>query len=213
MKHCYLGIENLNLNSAQKKAFVNALKELGLFGGVYPVIRASSLDATQKELILDALHEHGRKLDVARLIRRIDKQQADFDDEEIDAPAPDMTPLTAKEKRGLAKLFDEHEPKTIPALINHWRVRPDGEAIILEGMLNVSVDIIKKFLGDTFGIDWTTINHSVSSVTFVALKTPVVTYSRGGTNYIRFALFGGQDASLEEARIEVREYIKDWDEE
>lgn len=215
MKHCYLGIENINLNATQKKAFLNVLKELGMFSDVYPAIRQSSLEEVQKELILEALYKHGREVDIVRLVERIDKQQADYDNEEIDASLPDMTPLTVQEKTGLANLFEEHESEIHPERVSHWRIKPDGEAIVLEGLFkdeNLTVDAIKKFLGNIFGIDWNTIEHNVSGVTFDTLETPIVTYSRGGINYIRFALFGGKDASREEAGKEVREYIKDWDE-
>lgn len=215
MKHCYLGIENINLNANQKKAFMQTLKELGSFGGIYSEIRQSSLDATQKELILTELYKHGKPLDVARLINRIDKQQADFEDEEINGSEPDMTPLTNAEKKGLKKLFEKYEPKGSPAKINHWRVRPDGNAIILEAEFkdeSITVDAIKKFLGNVFGIDWNTIDHKISNTIFDTLETPIVTYSRAGMDYIRFALFGGKDASWEESGQEARAYIKDWDE-
>lgn len=37
--------------------------------------------------------------------------------------------------------------------------------------------------------------------------TPIVTFSRGGTDYLRFALFGGQGAAWMESGDECRGYL------
>jgi hypothetical protein len=62
-------------------------------------------------------------------------------------------------------------------------------------------------LGAIFGIDPANIDHSTSSQTFDTLPTPIVTFSRLGTDYLRFALFGGIDANWQQSGDECRGYL------
>ena len=206
----YIGIENLLMNTNQKITLVNALKEVGC--DIYDTIRNSPLEQEQKDAIIDALHTRFHKSEVVRLVKKIDRQQALFENEEIEAPAPDMTPLTSAEKQALSNLLDNMEPSSQPFKINHWRVRPDGNAVILVGDLNITANNVKSFLANMFNVAFADISYSTNKVTLVELETPIATYAYGGQNYVRFAVFGGVDASHEEAGKEVREYIKDWEE-
>ena len=97
-----------------------------------------------------------------------------------------------------------------PAHLNHWRVSLDGSKAIFEAAFNedaLTVDAFKKRLGAIFGVSWVTIGHSIQQVTFVTRQTPVVTFSRTGTDYLRFALFGGPAATWEQSRVEVLGYL------
>lgn len=98
-----------------------------------------------------------------------------------------------------------------PARLNHWRTRTDGEAVILEALFNennLTVARFKQRLGAIFGIGPATINHSTIQRDFAGFGTPVVTFSRDGTDYLRFALFGGLGAAWMESGDECRGYLK-----
>lgn len=131
-RHFYLGIENLNLNAAQRQTLVDALKALG--------------------------------------------------------PASDPQ----------------------PARLCHWRTRLDGDAAIFEALFNednVTIQAFKNRLADIFSVDPATIDHATVTQHFAGGDTPVVTFSRLGTDYLRFALFGGAGATWMESGNECRGYL------
>ncbi len=104
------------------------------------------------------------------------------------------------------------------ACVNHWRTRLDGEAVIFEALFdedNLTVVKFKQRLGAIFGADPDTIDHVTVIRSFAGGSTPVVTFSRGGTDYLRFALFGGQGASWTASGDECRGYLAlyrdEWD--
>lgn len=97
-----------------------------------------------------------------------------------------------------------------PAHLCHWRVALDGSKAIFEAAFSeatLTVDAFKQRLGVIFGVSWVTIGHSMSSVTFADRSTPIVVFSRTGTDYLRMALFGGPGATWDESRIEVLAYL------
>ena len=99
---------------------------------------------------------------------------------------------------------------TQPARLNHWRTRLDNEAAIFEALFNEDNLTIPKFkqrLANIFSVDENTIDHSSQQQTFDTLPTPIVTFSRAGTNYIRFAAFGGVGATWEQSRQETLAYL------
>ena len=108
----------------------------------------------------------------------------------------------------LRNLGPESDPQ--PARSCHWRVSLDGSKAIFEAAFNeavLTVDAFKQRLGAIFGVDPATIGHALTSVTFAERATPVVVFSRGGTDYLRMALFGGPAATWEQSRIEVLAYL------
>jgi len=97
-----------------------------------------------------------------------------------------------------------------PQFRNHWRISLDQTKGIFEALFNadnMTVDWFKARLGDIFDIDPETIDHSINNVQIVDNNTPVVTFSRNGTDYVRFAAFGGVGATWEESRVEVLGYL------
>lgn len=105
-----------------------------------------------------------------------------------------------------------------PARLCHWRTRLDSEAAIFEALFNESsltVAAFKARLAAIFSIDPATIDHAIQSVSFAGGTTPIATFSRSGTNYLRFALFGGAGASWTESGDECRGYLAanrdEWD--
>ena len=97
-----------------------------------------------------------------------------------------------------------------PARLNHWRTRLDGEAAIFEALFNegnLTINRFKQRLGSIFGIAWNTIDHSVQNITFDTRTTPIVTFSRGGTNYLRVAAFAGTGATWAQSLLECAAYL------
>jgi len=132
MSHCYIGIENLNLNVTQRTTLINGLKQLG----------------------------------------------------------------------------DNLNPQ--PCHRNHWRIRLDNQAVIFEALFEddtISIQAVKNWLANIFGVAVGTISHSVNNQSFAGGSTPVVTFTRTGTNYLRLAQFGGVGATWEQSRQEVLGYL------
>ena len=105
-----------------------------------------------------------------------------------------------------------------PARLNHWRTRLDNQAAIFEANFNENNLTINKFkqrLGTIFGVDPATINHSTVQPTYATRKTPVVTFARSGTDYVRFAAFGGTAATWPQSRVETVAFLiansDDWE--
>lgn len=76
-----------------------------------------------------------------------------------------------------------------PSHRNHWRVRPDNQAVLFEAVFDentVTIAAIAQRLADIFGI-------AVGSIATATQQTQyglLVTYSRGGTPRLRSIAFG-----------------------
>lgn len=120
--------------------------------------------------------------------------------------------LNAEQKAILVQELENLGPSDNPqpAYLNHWRTRLDNEARFYEALFNednLTIAKMKQWLGAIFGIDPDTIDHSTTQQDYAGYGTPVVTFSRAGTDYLRMALFGGKSASWEESRQEVLGYL------
>ena len=97
-----------------------------------------------------------------------------------------------------------------PQFRNHWRFSLDNQKGIFEALFDedqLTVNQFKQWLGAIFGVDPVTIDNANSQQTFDTLPTPIVTFSRSGTNYIRFAAFAGVGATWAQSRREVLAYL------
>jgi len=97
-----------------------------------------------------------------------------------------------------------------PCMLNHWRTRLDGNAAIFEARFPdeaLTVQAFKARLGAIFGIDPLTIDDAMITRNWGGQTTPVVTFSRGGTDYVRMALFGGLNATWAESGDACRAYL------
>lgn len=106
-----------------------------------------------------------------------------------------------------------------PARLNHWRTRLDGEAVIFEALFsesNLTVAKFKQQMADIFSVDPAMISHSTINISFDGGNTPVVTFTRSGTDQIRVALFGDVGATWQQSGNECRGYLKanqaEWEE-
>lgn len=121
---------------------------------------------------------------------------------------PDWLDLVERyRQRGSANESDQ------PAERNHQRDRPDGEAIIYEALFNeaaVSPVAVRGVLASVTGV--TPPNISFNTVTG---DTNVTTYTILGTDSLIQRVFGGDDATWSESRLEatayLEEYKDDWD--
>lgn len=117
---------------------------------------------------------------------------------------------------GLGALAD-----SMPHNIPHAAERPDGAVRLYNGDFNpnvVNVPTVKQFLADAAGVDPATVDHALSSATFDALETKVLTLSRTGTNHVRIAFFGYDGATwptFTQSRAEAIGYLAanavDWE--
>ena len=120
--------------------------------------------------------------------------------------------LNAEQKATLVQELRELGPSTNPqpAYLCHWRTRLDNEAAIYESLFdenNLTIAKFKQRLGAIFNVDPATIDHTTAQRDYAGYGTPVVTFSRGDTDYLRMALFGGTGATWEESRREVLGYL------
>ncbi|MDD5220390.1 MAG: hypothetical protein PHV11_07480, partial [Candidatus Bipolaricaulis sp.] len=95
---------------------------------------------------------------------------------------------------------------------NHWRIRLDGKAAIYHGDWGAedwTITAMKARLGSIFGVDPASIGHALTTPSFSGggRSTTVVTFSRGGTDYLRMCEFGGMGASLIDGNAEVLAYL------
>jgi len=108
-----------------------------------------------------------------------------------------------------------------PACLCHWRVRPDGQAAIFEALFDedtITIAAFKARLGGIFGVDPASIGHDTRLVTLANRQSAVVTFSRGGTDYLRVVFFGyaGADwpawmASGDECHVYLRANAAEWE--
>lgn len=127
--------------------------------------------------------------------------------EDINMNATQRQALWDELQTRMATSVEQGQPAEFP----HYRFNNDRTKIIIEARFRedeLTIDRFKQRLGTIFGVSWVTIGHSTNQITFVDRATPIVTFSRLGTNYIRFALFGGLSATREQSRIEVAEYLR-----
>lgn len=128
--------------------------------------------------------------------------------------------LNAAQRQTLVQALRQLGPASDsqPARLLHWRTRLDNRAVLFEARFNdenLTVNAFKRRLGAIFGVSWVTIGSRVNNYSFADGTTPVVTFSRGGTDYIRVGLFGGVGADWDQSRREVLGYLatnrNDWE--
>lgn len=89
------------------------------------------------------------------------------------------------------------------------RIRDDREAAIFEGVFDedvLTIDQWKIWLGNIFGVDPETIDHSTSVTQYGRL---VVFERPSGTARLRVIFFGGISPTWEESRVATVSYISD----
>ena len=100
-----------------------------------------------------------------------------------------------------------------PCMLNHWRTRLDGQAAIFEALWDealITIDTFVQRLANLFNINPDTIDHDTNLLTFAALPSAAVIFSRNGTDYLRTVFFGyagGEFPTWDESGDEARAYL------
>ncbi len=95
-----------------------------------------------------------------------------------------------------------------PNLRNHWRVRPDQNAIIVECEFDdstISAEAVKNRLATLFGVNPTLVTYTTAQTAY----GPAVTYRYANQNRVRFGVFGGLTATWRESWAAAIAYLKD----
>ena len=100
-----------------------------------------------------------------------------------------------------------------PCMLNHSRVRLDGDAAIFEALFDetkITIQAFKNFLGTIFGVSPSLISNTNTTQHFGGHSTLVVTFTYNAVNYLRVALFGytGGWPSYVFSHDEVLGYLK-----
>ena len=123
--------------------------------------------------------------------------------------------LNATQKSQLIVALKALGPATHPkpCMLNHWRVRLDGNAVFFEALFDetkITVQAFKNYLGTIFGINPALITSANTTQHFGGHSTLVVTFTYNAVNYLRVALFGyaGGWPSYAFSHDEVLGYLK-----
>lgn len=101
--------------------------------------------------------------------------------------------LTAQQKNTLItglQVLGVSNQSQYPNERNHWRVRPDNNAVIFEALFDedtLTIDAIKQRLATIFNVDMATISHSTSQHATYGL---VVTFIHATQQKLRMVAFG-----------------------
>lgn len=124
--------------------------------------------------------------------------------------------LNATQRATLVQALQQLGPASDPqpARLCHWRTRLDGDAAIFEALFNesnININTFKTRLGNIFDVAPATIDHNTQQVTLNQRQSAVVTFSRGGTDYLRIVFFGYNGGAIwptwDESRIETLAYL------
>jgi len=116
--------------------------------------------------------------------------------------------LTAPQRAAILAAFDALGPgdDPSPARLLHRRVALDGDKVIYEAAFNVSnltVEHVKNFLAAAVGVDPGLIDDATQQTQY----GPLVTYSAGGTDRMRFLVYAGLSATWDGSRQQAQAYI------
>ncbi|MBD3354306.1 MAG: hypothetical protein GF364_22680 [Candidatus Lokiarchaeota archaeon] len=92
---------------------------------------------------------------------------------------------------------------------NHWRLRLDNDAIVFEANWDTSewtLDSVKAKLGQIFGVNPDNIGHTTNAGYAYGY---LVTFSYGGTNYVRMIAFGGVSSTYADSHAAVLQFLSD----
>ena len=163
---------------------------------VYLAIENIGLNDTQRDTLIDALKALGPK----------------WSSKEVEMFTPvvyeyDEDGELISETGGDPYMETIYFHSGMPAHFNHWRVRLDKQAIILEALFNedhLTVDAFKNRLSIIFNVEIDTITDVVQQTQY----GPLVTFGCI-TPRIRFLLFGGVNATWMESGDACRAYLAD----
>jgi hypothetical protein len=93
-----------------------------------------------------------------------------------------------------------------PSRINHWRIRPDGNAAIFEAEFDaetITAKALSDMLAKWYNVAPATLSTSMAQTPY----GPYATVKTGATTRLRIIAFGGVDADWGTSRAAVMEYL------
>lgn len=120
--------------------------------------------------------------------------------------------LTAPQKATLIAALNALGPSSDPqpAELMHSRVRLDNDAVIYRARFqdnDLTTLNLRQFLANVFAIPLASISAVVTSTTFAALPSPIITMTVAATQRMRFVLFGGLGATVAQSNAECVAYL------
>jgi len=120
--------------------------------------------------------------------------------------------LTAPQKQTLVTALQALGPSSDPqpAELMHWRVRLDNDAVIFRARFqdgDLTTLNLRQFLANVFSLPVANITANTGSVTFLTLPSPVITMTVAAVARVRFVLFGGLAANVQQSNAECVTYL------
>jgi hypothetical protein len=120
--------------------------------------------------------------------------------------------LTAPQKATLVAALQALGPSSDPqpAELMHWRVRLDNDAVIFRARFqdnDLTTVNLRQFLANTFSVALANISAGTTSTTFGTRPSPIITMTVAAIARMRFVLFGGLAATVDQSNAEVLAYL------
>jgi hypothetical protein len=103
-----------------------------------------------------------------------------------------------------------HNHASNPRDRNHWRVRPDGEALIFEAIFNadnLTVESLRSRLDSIFNVNENLVSVSPSQNKYGELAV----FSYNSVDRLRVGVFGGRQAGYPESQAACQQFVVDFD--
>ena len=98
----------------------------------------------------------------------------------------------------------------LPNERNHWRTRPDDDAVLFEAMFddtNLTALQMRTWLASIFSVNISLITSTLTTPTFSVRQSQVLTFTYQSVARLRSVAFGGVAATWEQSRVEVLAYL------
>lgn len=119
--------------------------------------------------------------------------------------------LTIPQRNAIVQALRDLGPRNDPqpAHLSHGRINGDGTKVNIEALFNESqltIENVKKFLANAVGVNSNLIDDALQQSKY----GPIVTYSAGGTDRIRFLVCDGLNSNWNESRLAFASYLSDF---
>jgi hypothetical protein len=119
-----------------------------------------------------------------------------------------MTPAQVSILVTQLKALGQRNDDDIPRFRNHWRIRPDNQAAIFEGVFDSS-DLTslkaRNRLAAIFGVTQVSVTYTTGSTAY----GPLVTFTYNDTDQLRLGVFAGVAATYADSQSAVRQFLSD----
>jgi hypothetical protein len=95
-----------------------------------------------------------------------------------------------------------------PRFRNHWRIRPDNQAAIFEGIFDdqdLTAIRVRNRLAAIFSVSQASITYATNQTAY----GPLVTFTYSSVARLRVGVFAGPTATYKESQSAVTAYLKD----